>query len=272
MHEERTDPVNWSTLKAMAVSPKHYLHGLTEERVETEAMLLGTLTHARVLEPETVLGRFCIAPNFHRGCNDETAIAKGYDGGKQAAAEWDAELDSLGAEPVSQETWDAALLMAASVANHPLAQSYLTGGVAEKRITWTAPNGIKCRGRVDYIAPNGLVDFKTTRSIATFERDVFRMNYHAQVAWYDWGASMSDDVDHPQPFAPVIIAVESCAPYDVGVYIVDGDAYDHGFSLSQRLLGQLYYCRLVNEWRGVTRDEPTYLQLPAWARPKEDHQ
>src|SRR5690606_13676340 len=46
------DAVNWSTLKVMAKSPRHYRHALAHPRPPSPAMLLGTAAHLATLEAD----------------------------------------------------------------------------------------------------------------------------------------------------------------------------------------------------------------------------
>jgi hypothetical protein len=264
MHEERTDPVNWSTLKNMRVSPKHYLHGLAAPKEQTDAMLLGSLVHCMVLESTEVAKRYRLAPNLHRGMNDDTAVAKGYDGGKQAAAAFDAEVSGCGATIVAPAIWDTAEAMAQAVADDPNAARYLSGGVAEQRLTWTDPvTGIKCRGTVDYIGASRIVEFKTTRSIESFERDAARMGYHGQVAWYDSGVTLAGCHN---PYPPIVVVVESAPPFDVMVLDFPDDTYNAGCNLFRDLLDKLHECRTNDTWPGVGGGVVREFRLPEWAK------
>lgn len=264
MHLERKDPVNWSTLKAMRVSPKHYLHGLTEKKPQTDAMLLGSLVHCMVLEPEEFSRRYLAAPNLHRGMNDDTAVAKGYDGGKQAAEAFDAITARTGVTLVPRDVFDTATAMALAVAENPDAQRYLSGGVAEQRLTWTDPEtGIECGGTVDYVGNGRIVEFKTTRSLESFERDAARMGYHGQVAWYDWGAMQNDLTTL---LAPIVIVVESSPPFDVMVLAVSDDALLPGCELFRTLLTKLHHCRTTDTWPGVGGGRVRDFRLPEWAK------
>lgn len=261
MYLERTDRVNWSTLKAILQSPKHYRHLLKTPRVDTDAMKLGRLTHAMVYEPETVAERHPVMPRFHGGMNDDTARDKGYDGGKQAKAEWEA--TSTGLDVVTADQFALATAMRDAILADPIAAPLVTGGYAEQRIEWTDPTtGIECRGRVDHL--NGrLSDLKTTRVIdpRRFASQAASLHYYAQIAWYyDGCAEIGLTFQEP----PAIIAVENVAPHDVLVLEFTDMDIRAGREVYRRALGALQQARLTNDWPGVSGGVVQRAEPPAW--------
>lgn len=266
MNLERTDAVNWSTLKTIGVSPKHYLHALAHPRADTDALMLGRVTHCAVLEPDELEGRFIVSPRFNRAMNDDTARAKGFDGGKQAHAAWRSALPA-DAEVVDPDIYFRALLMREALLADPIAALYARGGRTEHKIEWTDhATGIACRGRVDHV--NGcLADLKTTRSLVTFERDAARYGYHAQLAWYSDGL---DAAGITRDGPPCIIAIESVEPFDSIVLTFDEDDLAVGRRVYRKCLERLAECRRTGEWPGVAGGRARRIVLPAWAGPVED--
>lgn len=257
---ERPDRVNWSTLKYILISPKHYRHALVSQREDSDALKLGRLTHCAVYEPQHLASRYVVQPNFHRGMLDETARAKGYDGGKGAAAEWD--LANTGREVVTTEMMALANGMRAAVLDDPASGALMSDGYAEYNIEWTDElTGIQCRGRLDHV--NGcLSDLKSTRSLLTFERDAARLNYHAQLAWYSDGL----EAIGIQPIGPPrIVAVENVPPHDVLVLRFDEEDLATGRRLYRRALNTLAFCRANDTWPGIAAGTERRIQLPAWA-------
>jgi len=259
---ERTDRVNWSTLKHILTSPKHYRYWLANPRPDSEALLVGRATHCAVYEPDEFGARYVVAPRFNRACNDDTARAKGYDGGKQAAAEWDA--SHTGAEVIEADAMKRIVGMRDALMADPVSGPMLRGGRKEFRIEWTDhETGIECRGRVDHVR-GGLRDLKTTRSLLSFECDVARLMYHAQLAWYLDGLKLAgiDATD-----APCLIAVENEPPFDVQVLTFTEEDLDAGRRLYRDALDTLAVCRRLDHWPGVARGVTRRVQLPAWAFP-----
>lgn len=267
IHTERTDPVNISTLKHILKSPRHYLHALSHPQTETDAMRLGTALHACVYEPQTWTTRYVVAPNFHRGRKDATALAAGYDGGREAALAWD--LAHVGAQSITREQFQAVEAMNASLKSDRIAAGYIVGGKAEQLVTWTdAETGIACRGRVDHY--NGcLSDLKSCANIdpRAISRQIGALGYHAQLAFYHDGLEANGIV---LAEAPALIFVESCAPYDVVVYEFEPDDIAAGRAVYRAALHRLSDCRASGVWPGVGRGERMRVEIPAWATSMDD--
>lgn len=259
------DRVNWSTLKSIGISPKHYLHVLATPRTDTEAMQLGRLTHCALFEPQTFCERYVVSPNFHRGMNDETAISKGYAGGKQAAVAWD--LIARDKEVVAEEMWSSAKSMRDAILADPVASAFIVGGHQEQHIEWTdTETGIECRGRVDHV--NGhLSDLKTSRSLVTCERDAARFGYHAQIAWY-WDGLQASGVDVADE--PALVFVESTPPWDTLVLTFNEEDLAMGRRVYRRHLDRLAECRRTGNWPGMSNGFARRIELPTWADPVEE--
>lgn len=257
---ERTDRVNWSTLKAILTSPRHYRHGLVVPREDTDALLLGRVLHAMVYEPDQVGMRYVVSPRFHSSWGEEAAKRNGFDGGKAAKEEW--ERANVGREVVTADMHSSATAMRDSLLSDPIARAFIDGGLAEQPIEWTdGVTGIQVRGRVDHI--NGrLSDLKSTARIAAFQRQAASLMYHAQLAFYSDGLE-ANGFEFLYP--PVLIAVESVAPFDVAVYTLDDDTLAAGRALYRRALDTLAECRKHDLWPGVGGGAVQRLALPAWA-------
>lgn len=269
-HLERPDATNWSTLKTIGTSPKHYLHALDNPRPQTDALLLGSVTHCLVFEPGEFGDRYIAEPRLHRGQLDQTARGNGYEGGKQMAAEFDLDVATRRNRTggpvivVKPDMLACARAMCQAVQSDPVAGPIVFSGWSERKIEWTdAETGIACRGTVDHV--NGcLFDFKTTRSLATFERDCVRFGYHAQLPWYFDGCCTSGISFAGQPG---LIAVESVPPHDVLVLTFTPDDLAVGRRVYRRCLDRLAECRRTGLWPGVSNGVARRVVLPPWADP-----
>jgi hypothetical protein len=260
MNIERTDRVNWSTIKTIGTSPKHYLWALANPRTDTDALRLGRVTHCLVFEPDQFNARYTVAPRFNGAMNDDTAIARGYDGGKQAKAAWLANIGTR--EPVAADDYANAHGMARAVQADPVAGPIVMSGWSERKIEWM-DNGIECRGRVDHL--NGcLADLKTTRSLVSFERDLVKFGYHAQLAWYSDGLASARI---QMAGAPCLIAVESVPPFDVLVLTFTEEDLAVGRRVYRRCLDRLAECRRTGLWPGIGNGTARRVALPPWADP-----
>ncbi len=263
MNLERDDAVNWSTLKHIDTSPKHYLHILANPREDSDALLRGRVVHALNYEPDEFDQRYVVEPRFHGGMKDETAIAKGYAGGKEAKAAWAANKPP-GAEIVSAEIYADCVGMRDALQADPEAGPMFVGGFAEQLLTWVdEETGIECRGRIDHL--NGrLSDLKSTRvtGIRQFHAEIARRLYHGQIAYYYDGVLANGiEMEH----SPVLITVENAAPYDVTVHHITPAVLRAGRDLYRNCLRRLAECRKTGEWPGVSGGAPVDVELPDWA-------
>lgn len=186
--------LNSSTLKAFAKVPA-LAHVAREE---TAAMVLGSLVHCAILEPESLAVRYQPTDLDRRGTK----------------AWADTESKSCGRELVKRADWDTAIAMRDAVWSNPVAAELLSGAQTEQSVFWDdALTGYPCKARADAVNNrlNVLIDVKTTvdASPREFARQFTKMGYGLQDAHYRAGFSASD---------MVFIAVEKNPPYLVAMY------------------------------------------------------
>lgn len=287
-HEEyeAIDAVNHSLLKWMGVSPRHFDFASRTPRPNTKVFGLGRAVHAAILEPERFL-RDSVVCTLSRGTKawelfealrsttDAPAVYHGKVRRGQAwedfealhqgqvialEKEWDIvrqliEAVRSGREVVTQQELDVALAAAKSVHDHPAASRLLTGGEAEKAITWTdTDTGLNCKARLDYLRPEMVVELKSARDIRPrkFGFAATDLGYLSQLAFYCDGAG----VDRAQ-----VVAVESAEPFDVVVYDVPGAALDAGRATYRGWLRRVAECRAAGRWPGIS-DATMEMELP----------
>jgi hypothetical protein len=241
-------------LKSMA-HMKAYIDG--KIKFSSDALSLGSLVHAVVLEEDILHDLYAVMPKIDRRTK----------AGKEQYAEFLRINDDK--TVCTQEDWDTAMAMRQAVWSHPASKSLLKRkGKTEQSLTWRHPLGIDCKGRIDLLLEGKgrqkpmIVDLKTTQdaSPAGFARSVAKYGYHMQAAFYKDG--MVHGADRNCGFA--IIAVEKVEPYAVGVYILDDEA------LSQ---GRKDYEKVLTSWKDAVQsdtypsysDAPETLSLPEWA-------
>jgi hypothetical protein len=242
--------VNWSTLKAMGISPLAYDYLLAHPREDSDVFALGRAFHAATLEPGTFDDRFVACEirrdartkayqDFLAGVGDRTVM----------------KVDDLA----------MAQAMAAACRRDPASDPLLAAdGIVETRIFWTdSATGIDCAGTPDKVLPGLLLDLKSARDISehSMTRSVASLGYHAQLAFYlDGLAALGTPIDRV-----VIIACEKAPPHDVGVFALDLSAIDAGRTYYRSLLRRLAECRAAGRWPGRYDGLPQPLTLPPWA-------
>lgn len=249
------DAVNYSSLKALARSPKHYRHHLLNGAKETRPMFKGTAAHVAVLEPERLALEYAI-----------------FTGKRRAGKAWEAfEAAAIadGKKVIKEAELAEAVAMRDAVRADALASSYLSGGRHEVTVVWLdEETGLTCKGRIDFLRNDYvLVDLKTTRDAIPhwFGRDVARLQYHVQAAMY------LDAVERltGETARFVAVALESSPPYDVVTYDLPEPVISAGRDEYRRLLRLLVECRQENRWPGIGNGFEVTLSLPAWAMPDE---
>lgn len=247
--------INFSTLREMDRSPRHYQHRLTHPRADSAAMRLGRATHMATLEPDAFPLNWTLYEGRRAGNVWETF------------AEVNADKSILGVEE-----YETALAIRDSVRSHKTAKRLLRWGKPEVSLRWIDKSSrMRLKSRLDWVAPQGtLVDLKTSRDIEprTFGRTAANFLYHAQMSFYRRAL-----VANGYPPGPVyIIAVESQAPFDCMVYEVDEDVLFAGDELVTKLLHQVKTCRRrygKRTWPGRDHGIQT-LDFPSWALPSDN--
>ena len=255
------DAVNWSTLKEMRVSPKHFLHRKQNGRPDTAAMSLGRAAHAALLEPH-LMAEYMVW---------DTALGNRNTNAYRA---WKAELGDR--EEITQDDLAKAVAMREAVLMHPRAGRYFTGeGENEVVLEWTdTVTGLACKCKLDRITViDGIryvVDFKTTGvgiTMRKFASQAATLSYHGQLGFYSTGvrAIYGDDL----PIVCIIVVCESDEPHDCGPMYVGSGIVDMGAALASDLLDRLADCTKANEWPGQYPAEVP-LDYPEWAMAEDN--
>lgn len=252
----RIDAVNYSRLKHFARTPAHAREHILHPPKPTDAMELGTAIHMAILEPARFAAEYVRAPK----CDRRTTIGK---------AQWSEFEDAhKGRNYLSGDEWEQCEGMAEAVSKHQLANDLLYGeGRNEVSVIWNDQGtGMLCRARLDrfkrYLGCSYVIDIKSTAdaSPAAFQRQVARLGYHIQTAFY---------LDGLETLAPgkrrfLNIAIETTAPFGIIVYEMDPDTLAEGRACYRRYLAEWAECKRTNIW-------PSYpggiypLSLPRWA-------
>jgi len=245
------DALNWSSLKLMADSPLMYQWRQEHPRPDTKSLSLGRKEHMAVLEPE----------RYEQDCVRRPAEWDSWR--TKASKEWRDEQTAAGKEVMNDAEADKIELIRNAIYGHADAMRRLAGTRREESIVWTV-DGVRCKGRVDAIASDRVVDLKTTRNLGLFvRRDAGAYLYHGQLAWYlDGAISAGACSPDAQAYA---IAVETEPPYDCACFALDGWYVEEGRALWKDLLEQWISCRDAGVWPGRYPNE-TPLQFKMWSR------
>jgi exodeoxyribonuclease VIII len=236
-------------------TPAHYAAHMAGEtkREQTKAMLLGTMSHLAVLEPNKLDAAFVEKP-------------EGIDFRTKAGKEW---REQVGSTPIlDQDEARAVRGIRDSIAAHDAAKALLAGCDSEVAMFAEHRTGLWIKGRVDALKVESdneavICDVKTTSAGAdygTFSRQAASLNYHVSAAWYCHLAGLNG----LPPARFYWIAVEVAPPFAVAVYEIHPDALDLGVAAMNDALDLIARCEDEGVWPGY----PTHvsaLNLPAWA-------
>lgn len=241
-----------SGAKALLISAAHYRAQKDRANEPSPAMVLGTITHAMILEPDA-------EPRYSvRTLNWATKE------GKQEREE----LEKLGVPIITEQDHMRVLAMRDAVMAHPTASAMIKAIDRTEHALFWDQYDVKCKAKYDAITRKGnIIDLKTAvdASPAGFARAIGNFKYHLQAAHYVDGMRACHS-DAPARFQ--FIAVESNPPHAVAVYEIDQPALAAG-ALLMRRAAEVYRRALeTNDWQAYT-PEITTLSLPAWAMPDQ---
>jgi len=228
-------PLRFRHLVATGLSAQHgkfVLDGGEDE--ETYAMERGTAVHALLFGSRKVIG-------YHEG-----KVRNG--------KAWEAfQAEHEGAEILTAKEFSKAARMAEAVRNNRLAMEILLNdqAVHEHTVDWKVL-GRDCAGTPDVRAPGYIAELKTSVSAQPdrFRWQVLRMHYHAALAWYMQGVTLSG---LGQPQAAFIVAVESSPPHPVTVHRLTPGTLDIGARLVRLWMERLLGCEASGEWPGYAQ-------------------
>ena len=243
-----------SRLKEIRHSPGHFMWKMEHAEAATDAMNLGSLVHAMVLEPHVVDRLFVASPKFDRRT-------------KAGREDYSKFLDDHpGQKVVTEAEWEQATMMTEAVRNHPhaggLVDNVIAHGTAEKEYYWTDERGIDRKAKVDGLVMSSdgcdfILDLKTTMdaSPSGFRKSISKFCYGTQMAYYCEAAK-------PVHRRAMIIAVSKTPPFGVGLYRFGTEAIDRAQLVVDQWLDLYLECSKSNEW-------PTYwdtkdVDVPDW--------
>jgi len=285
-------------VKALALkSPAHYRHRLAHPFVPSARMVLGSLAHALILEPDEVDQRYVVLPReiankpatkaWQAWARDALGDADLYAGMKvtDAASLFHDTFKVRGLTVVTEADYDLAVAMRDAINRHPIARPALSGDT-EVTVRWDDPaTGAPCKGRIDALpttneavtlvddseagqqgVPLSLcaVDLKTTGDASRAAWSTFaleRLGMHLQAAHYMRGLS---EVGHPRQ-RWLFVVVEQHPPHGVAVYELLRSSIEAGSALCDKAYRAWSTCTEADDWPGYP-EQVVGVGLSEWAR------
>ena len=243
--------INWSSLKYLRTSPKMYRYRLTNPEPPKPHFVIGNAIHCLVLEPSEFATRYAVCDVVR---NAKHAKYK----------EW------MEAHPHAEALKPAEMAMvreaAGAIMEDPHAGKWIRNTRHEESIAWTDPvSGLQCKGRLDGITPDRVLDLKTigwSISDEKPDRETGKLLYHGQLAMYHDGAVAAGKIPKDAE-PPVIVFAEKEPPFDVGVLHMSDEDLAAGRYVYRDLIARLQVCLETDRWHGAI-PEPRPLYLPDW--------
>ena len=231
-----------SMLKAFCESPPGfeavYISKSLPPMEPTRDMVIGHLTHAMVLEPETVGQDYRKIPSY--------ALAGGRIRRGKVWEEWSKQNEAY--TLLNADEWRLAERMAESVKKEagPLIDS---PGYCEVNLYWTHPRtGIRCKARIDKLflrESGGLVmDLKTTGDLKRFPYIFQRLRYWLQEAHYSEGVELWTG----QAPAFFFYAVERKKPHDCLEFEMPAAKKRYAREYRAHAMDALLECHRTGQW------------------------
>lgn len=257
-HDPECPGVSSTSLKHVLRSIPHYLHSLTRPD-PTDAMRFGSAFHDAVLLPEIYKQNYIVSPKFDRRTKD----------GKEKSAAFDEDnkhktiLDQDEAKRIDE--------MAQKIHESTAVNYLLSSGEAEISFWWIDEDtGVLCKCRADWLYTKDdhqiVIDIKTTKDATKkrFQKSLVDFSYDLSAAFYLDGISKCLD-KRVSTFA--YIAIESEAPYDLGLYCLGTKSIDTGKMLYKLALQK--YKEYINNPDSVKniikQKEFEIIEIPDWA-------
>lgn len=225
-------------------TPMHFLYAKDHPEEDKISLLEGRAAHKLILEPDSFLKEFAIAP----ACDRRT---------KEGKESWSMFMETAKDKDVlSADSYQKVKDMAEAIKKNEEAMKYLKG-THERSFFWTDPDtGEACKVRPDCITEvdgiKYIVDYKTTDSCADghFERSVKKYGYKFQSGMYREGVFQNTFEDYGFAF----VAQEKSAPYASRVYICSDEFIREGFEQFKEALNTYHFCKEQDEWPGYPSD------------------
>lgn len=264
--------ISQSSLKEMEYSPAHFRAKMGVVSEPTDAQIIGTLTHALVLQ-----GRCLFVPipaNAPRRPSKTQREAKKPSPETIGAIEWWKHFESSnqGREILDQETCDSIQRIRDSVMAHPIARTILERATS-KNVEVACfqiheETGLMLKGLADVVVSDDknlltIPDLKTCllggASKEEFSRAIYNFGYFRQAAFYLdlFGASFF-----------MFIAVEKEPPYAVACYNLDKESIERGRQANERDLRTVRKCLDENHWPAYS-DKIETIGVPDWVKRRE---
>ena len=213
------DALGSTDIKVLLENPYLFKNGVKKE--PTDNLILGSVIHTLILEPQKLESEYIIMPELNLRTN----------GAKAVKAELEAEAKATNKTLVKSEIFNQAEAVAKSFLESSLS-SFLRGEVKAEASFFGEIDGVKVKARPDLILPQQqiIIDFKTTSQVGGGSADGFA-KMAANFSYYIQASLYLEITKYKQFY---FIVLETAEPFMVGCYKLDSEALELGRSEIRR--------------------------------------
>jgi len=252
-------------------TPHHLAMERRKPKKQTREMLLGTLIHDAVLEPEK--------PKAWELEPESFTVPEGYKSAKKDGPKpgdviawnrrmdycqrWKEDREVLGVAILDREEADEIQRAVEGVAANPEAAALLVNTLREVSLFWSLAGGTRCKARIDALRYDVLIaDLKTTDDASEegFQRHAIKLGYHLQAAWYCDAATLLTDTEYTS-FSFIAYERESGL---VKVHHATPALLEYGRTCYKAALERYVRCEQSGIWEGY--GNACEFDLPRWVK------
>lgn len=237
------DHISNSQLQAFRRSPAHWVQYISEKKMRTDAMLLGSLCHCLALQPGEVKTKFLLVDGLKPEPEKDYRNAKNRDW----KAEWVEKAETAKLDLIMPE-----ILLQASEAVKALhddseAPRFLDGE-KEAKLEW-ACLGLNFMGIRDVSSDKYITDLKFVNNAdpRVFQRELWKNGVPRQGGMYLDGEMKGEFTGEPHKQV-YFIAVETEPPYGISVNELDYEVINFGVNEYRMLAAGLKSCMDANHF------------------------
>lgn len=244
-------PLSFSSIKQFIRSPQHYVKYLTQEKKQTDAMLLGSVVHALILEPQSFESKYIIEPEFNKRTNQ----------GKEDYQKFLESMSEKNLQAIPQSVFVKAKEMVTQFMGTASAHILQMTSSREQRFDIDYI-GIPVCGYIDAMSDEYVIELKTVSSAETsdIQRDFYNLKYHLQAGIYNWVTDKKI----------MYIVIENSSPYLSRTFIASDSYVSEGRKMFDKAMSDFRYCLDMDLFdRGYefyAGTESHILELPGWAK------
>jgi exodeoxyribonuclease VIII len=254
-------------------TPHHLAMERRKPKRQTREMLLGTLIHDAVLEPEK--------PKTWLRTPKEIIVPATYKPSKKDGPQpgdvvpwnlrysfcqdWRDEVERGGVTLLTDDEADEIQRAVEGVAANPEAVELLANTKREVSLFWSLAGGTRCKARLDALGDRRIPDLKTTDDASEegFQRHAIKMGYHLQASWYCDAATLLTDTEYTS-FSFIAYERESGL---VKVHHATPSLLEYGRTCYKAALERYVRCEQSGVWEGY--GNACEFDVPRWVRKGE---